>query len=134
MRQISSLSLSCFLSLSVSLSLKAYLRFKNKQDTINNTILAGKLSHYGLSDSCVQHLPSFLTGRGQSVSFPIDLYRTWCSTRFYFGTTSIFNQRSPHKCASWNFLIYLQMTLVFMCLMHVTAMFFPHSSFLLTRC
>ena len=56
------------------------------------------------------------------------------TTKFCFRTTSIFNlsQRSPLKCASWRLVIYLQMTLVFMCLMHVMAMFFQHYSSLLT--
>ena len=37
--------------------------------TINHTILAKKLSYHGLSDSCVQFLSSFLSARGQCVSF-----------------------------------------------------------------
>ena len=43
--------------------------FKQVFDTINHTILAKKISHHGLSDSCVQFLSSFLTARGQCVSF-----------------------------------------------------------------
>ena len=46
-----------------------FIDFKQAFDTINHTILAKKLSYYGLSDSCVQILCSFLTGRGQCVSF-----------------------------------------------------------------
>ena len=46
-----------------------FIDFKQAFDTINHTILAKKLSYYGLSDSCVQILSSFLTARGQCVSF-----------------------------------------------------------------
>ena len=46
-----------------------FIDFKQAFDTINHTILAKKLSYYGLSDSCVQFLSSFLTARGQCVSF-----------------------------------------------------------------
>ena len=46
-----------------------FIDFKQAFDTINHTILAKKLSYYGLSDSCVQFLSSFLTDRGQCVSF-----------------------------------------------------------------
>ena len=42
--------------------------FKQAFDTTNHVILAEKLSRYGLSDSCVQFLSSFLTARGQCVS------------------------------------------------------------------
>ena len=46
-----------------------FIDFKQAFDTINHTILAKKLSYYGLSDSCVQILSSYLTARGQCVSF-----------------------------------------------------------------
>ena len=46
-----------------------FIDFKQVFDTINHTFLAKKLSYYGLSDSCVQILSSFLTARGQCVSF-----------------------------------------------------------------
>ena len=46
-----------------------FIDFKQAFDTINHMILAKKLSNYGLSDSCVQILSSFLTARGQCVSF-----------------------------------------------------------------
>ena len=46
-----------------------FIDFKQAFDTINYTIFAIKLSHYGLSDSCVQILCSFLTVKGQCVSF-----------------------------------------------------------------
>ena len=40
-----------------------FIDFKHAFDTINRTILAKKLSCYGLSDSCAQLLASFLTAR-----------------------------------------------------------------------
>ena len=46
-----------------------FIDFKQAFDTINLTILAKKLSYYGSGDSCVQVLSSFLTDRGQCVSF-----------------------------------------------------------------
>ena len=46
-----------------------FIDFKQALDTINHTILAKNLSYYGLSDSCVQFLSSFLIDRGQCVSF-----------------------------------------------------------------
>ena len=46
-----------------------FIDFKQAFDTINQAILAKKLSYYGLSDSCVQFLSSFVTARGQCVSF-----------------------------------------------------------------
>ena len=46
-----------------------FIDFKQAFGTINHTILAKKLSYYGLSASCVQMLSSFLTARGQCVSF-----------------------------------------------------------------
>ena len=46
-----------------------FIDFKQAFDTINHKILAKRLSFYGLSDSCVQFLSSFLTARRQCVSF-----------------------------------------------------------------
>ena len=43
--------------------------FKQAFYTISHTILVKKLSYHGLSDSCVQFLSSFLSARGQCVSF-----------------------------------------------------------------
>ena len=40
-----------------------FIDFKQAFDTINHTILAKKRLYYGLSDSCVQFLSSFLTAR-----------------------------------------------------------------------
>ena len=48
-----------------------FIDFKNAFDTINHTILATKkrLSYFGSNASCVEMLSSFLTARGQCVSF-----------------------------------------------------------------
>ena len=46
-----------------------FIDFKQAFDTISHTILSKKRLYYGLSDSCVQILASFLTARGQCVSF-----------------------------------------------------------------
>ena len=85
-----------------------FIEFKQAFDTISHTILAKKLSYYGLSDFCVQLFSSFLTARGQCVSFnksisPLTNIKRGVQ-QGYFRTTSIFNlyQRSPFKCASWN--------------------------------
>ena len=46
-----------------------FIDVKRAFGPINYTILAKKLSYYGLSDFCVQLLYSFPTARGQCVSF-----------------------------------------------------------------
>ena len=46
-----------------------FVDFKQAFDTIDHTILISKLSHYGLNDTCIQLLSSFLVGRVQRVSF-----------------------------------------------------------------
>ena len=85
-----------------------FIYFKQEFDSINLTILAKKLSYYGLGDSCVQFLSSFLTARGQCVSLNKSISPLTNIKRGVpqgcFRTTFIFNlyQRSPLKCASLN--------------------------------
>ena len=46
----------------------SFIDLKQALNTIDHTTSAKKLSYYGLSDSFVQHVSSFLTARGQCVS------------------------------------------------------------------
>ena len=114
-----------------------FIDFKQASDTIYLTILAKKLSFFGLSDSSAELLSSFLTARGQCVSFNKSIST---STNIKRGVPqgsvlrpllfSIYINDLPFNVLHGASDMFADDT----CLIHVMAMLFLHFSFLLMRC